>query len=403
MTLHAQWQQLDLLIASQWEHDLHTAYEEDLRKDSSGTLLFLPHPYSSAGGSEAVSPGMSAWDTHFINLALLEHGRHDLVLNHILNYLFEIERYGFMPYGNRTFSTTRSQTPVFPNSIWSYYQATGQRDILHRAYPLLKRELFQSQTGREREDTSAIPQPAAMPGLVYSGKPNMSNDVTALFDGDIRQGTPLITHCALVKYARVLSWMAQELGERAEAMRWQMEAKERTQRIQDLCWNEEAGFFFEYDDEKQQQLPYWSLGAYWTLWAAIATEEQSHRLAEHLVRFEQPYGLTVTDKQYASPHPQFEWVQWGYPTGWAPLHMITVDGLDAYGHHEEARRVAEKFISLLIKVFQETENLYEKYNVVDGNVQLLKERSETVPALHGWTSAAAVILGRRVFTDRLAH
>jgi alpha,alpha-trehalase len=96
-------------------------------------------------------------------------------------------------------------------------------------------------------------------------------------------------------------------------------------------------------------------------------------------------------------------VQWGYPAGWAPLHLITVAGLDAYGHHEEARRVAEKFVSLLIKVFQETENLYEKYNVVDGNVQLPKERSEVVPALHGWTSAAAVILGRRVFTDRLAH
>ncbi len=97
MTLHAQWQTLDSLIASWWEGDLQTAREEDLRKDSSGTLLFLPHPYSSAGGSEAIFPEMYAWDTHFINLALLEHGRYDLVLNHILNYLFEIERYGFMP------------------------------------------------------------------------------------------------------------------------------------------------------------------------------------------------------------------------------------------------------------------------------------------------------------------
>jgi alpha,alpha-trehalase len=399
MTLHAQWQTLDSLIASRWEGDLHTAHEDDLRKDSSGTLLFLPHPYSSARGSTTIFPEMSAWDTHFINLALLEHGRYDLVLNHILNYLFEIERYGFVPNGNRTSSSTRSQTPVFPNSIWSYYQATGQRDILHRAYPLL----FQFQTDREREDTGTISQPAAKPSPVYPAKPNTSNDFTTLLDVDIHQGTPLITSCALVQYARVLSWMAQELGERTEALRWQMEAKERAQRIQDLCWNEEAGFFFEYDYEKQQQLPYWSLCAYWTLWAAIATEEQSQRLAAHLTRFEQPYGLSVTDKLYASPHTQFEWVQWGYPTGWAPLHIITVNGLDAYGHHEEARRVAEKFVTLQLKVFQETENLYEKYNVVDGNVQLPGARNEEVPALHGRTSAAAVLLGRRVFTDRLAH
>lgn len=222
MTLHAQWQTLDSLIASRWEGDLHTALEDDLRKDSSGTLLFLPHPYSSTAGYTTTFPEMSAWDTHFINLALLEHGRYDLVLNHILNYLFEIERYGFMPGGNRTSSVTLSQTPVFPSSIWSYYQATGQRDILHRAYTPLKREYTSYWTGA---------------GL----------DPTALFDADIRQGTPLITSCALVQYARVLSWMAQELGERTEALRWQMEAKERAQRIQDLYWNEEAGFFFETD------------------------------------------------------------------------------------------------------------------------------------------------------------
>lgn len=402
MTLHAQWQTLDSLIASQWDGDLHTANEDDLRKDSSGTLLFLPHPFSSLAGYTTTFPEMSAWDTHFINLALLEHGRYDLVLNHILNYLFEIERYGFMPNGNRTSSNTRSQTPVFPNSIWSYYQATGQRDILYRAYPSLKR-LFQILTDREREDTSTIPQPVTKPGSVYPGKPDTSNDFASLFNRDIRQGTSLITNCALVQYARVLSWMAQELGERTEALRWQMEAKERAQHIQDLYWNEEAGFFFEYDYEKQQQLPYWSLSAYWTLWAAIATEEQSERLAAHLARFEQPYGLTITDQQYANPHAQFAWVQSGYPAGWAPLHIITVNGLDAYGHHEEARRVAEKFVTLLLKVFQQSENLYEKYNVVDGNIQLPTEHNEEVPALPGRTSAAAVILGRRVFTDRLAH
>jgi alpha,alpha-trehalase len=83
--------------------------------------------------------------------------------------------------------------------------------------------------------------------------------------------------------------------------------------------------------------------------------------------------------------------------------MITVDGLDAYGHHEQARRVAGKFVTLLINVYEKTEKLYEKYNVVDGNVLLPKERTDEVPSLHGWTSAAAVILGRRIFTDRLAH
>ena len=43
--------------------------------------------------------------------------------------------------------------------------------------------------------------------------------------------------------------------------------------------------------------------------------------------------------------------QWDAPFGWAPLQMIAVDGLRRYGFHEDADRLALKFVALVAKEF----------------------------------------------------
>ena len=398
---YERWRKLDDQIRLWWDGDIHTAQEEDIRRDEARTLTFLPHPYSSAGGSEAIFPEMYAWDTYFINLALLEHGRRELVYQHILNYLFMIERYGFMPNGNRTFYITRSQTPVFPDSIWQYYLETQDRDILHRSYPVLKKEYLHywladhHQTPTGLATNYDLGDPGIPKNLAAEAETGL--DFSNIFEADVNQCTPLITNSVLVQYAKTLAAIANELGESAEAVQWLEQAEQRGRIMRELCWNEREGFFFEYNYKQQKQLPYWSLSAYWTLWAGVATDEQAQKLVEHLERFEQTYGYSVTDQAYPSPHSQFSWVQWSYPAGWAPLHIMLTVGLDKYGYKKEAERVAQRFLSLLITVFEQTGNLYEKYNVVDGNAHLPFERMHETPTLHGWTSAAGVLLGRRLF------
>lgn len=396
------WQVLDRAIQTWWDGDLHTAHEQDLINDASRTLLFLPSLYSSAGGSEAIFPEMYAWDTYFINLGLLAHGRTDIVRHHILNYLFAIQRWGFMPNGNRTYYLTRSQTPVFHDSIWRYYQATGERDILYLAYPYLKQEYtaywnaphHQTPTGLATNCDLGDPGiDARLAAIAETGL-----DFTALFGPDVRQCNPLITNCALVRYARTLAALAQELGVQDEAEQWRAEAERRGQLIQQYCWNEEQGFFFDYNVVEQRQQPFWSLCAYWTLWAGVATQEQAAKLVSHLHKFEHQHGLSFTDQLYPSPLEQFTWVQWGYPSGWPPMHIITVAGLADYGYSADARRIAEKYVALMVQLYEQNGFLYEKYNVVDGNVDLPFERQHETPPFHGWSSAAAVVLGRYLFS-----
>jgi alpha,alpha-trehalase len=190
--------------------------------------------------------------------------------------------------------------------------------------------------------------------------------------------------------------MATELGWPSEAGEWRAEAEQRAARIRALCWDETLGFFFDYHHVRGRRQPYWSLCGYWALWAGIATPAQARRVAANLAKFEHAHGLAQTAERYPSPHPEFQWVQWGYPAGWPPMHIQTVASLDAYGFHGDAARVAAKYLRLYLDGYRRTGKLWEKFNVVDGNLEFPTERYEVQP-MHGWASAVVVLLGRRVF------
>lgn len=83
-----------------------------------------------------------------------------------------------------------------------------------------------------------------------------------------------------------------------------------------------------------------------------------------------------------------------YPAGWAPLHLIAVDGLDAYGFRDTADRIANRFLALVLTHYRATGRLWEKYNVVDDTLTLPNSRYGNVP-MRGWTAATAAVLGQR--------
>lgn len=420
------WEALDTEIRGWWNHELRHAMEREIRLDNSTQLLYLPFPFLTPSGGKQTFQEMFCWDSYFINRALLAHDRLDLVRYHILNYLFMVERFGYMPNANHAGATTRSQTPVFPDSVWLYYLRSGDRDLLCRAFALLKQE-YRSYWNASHHSTPVglatnrdLGDPRLPPELAAEAETGL--DWTPIYGGDVRRCTPLITNFALVRYARVLALVGNELGLPREANAFASEADARAERIRKYCWNEQVGFFLEYDYIAGKQLPYISTCAYWSLWAGVATRKQAQQLVSNLGRLEQRYGLACTDKAYPDSRsnaayqsmigpdgraavapdvpPEIvggrEWLQWMYPTGWAPEHLLTIQGLDAYGYESHAERIAAKFLGLLLNHYQKSGNLWEKYNVVDGSLVLPNSRYGNVP-MHGWTAAAVALLGRRLF------
>ena len=66
-----------------------------------------------------------------------------------------------------------------------------------------------------------------------------------------------------------------------------------------------------------------------------------------------------------------------------------INSLDNYGYKEDALRVAEKYTKLVEKVYDETGALWEKYNVVEGNINVTGESSDgKMPSMMGWSAGA---------------
>ena len=80
------------------------------------------------------------WDTFFTNEGLIADGLVRTAEDNVENILFLIDRYGFMPNGNRLWYLSRSQPPYAALMVEKVYEATADTAWLRRAFPILEKE-----------------------------------------------------------------------------------------------------------------------------------------------------------------------------------------------------------------------------------------------------------------------
>jgi alpha,alpha-trehalase len=418
--LIARWKKMDDAMRGWWDEDLQRADENGIRRDAdprpviptstdspwshspAKTLLFLPFPYSSGGGSVGSFPEMYGWDIHFINLGLLAHDRTDIVRWNILDQLFMIERYGKMLNGNRTFYETRSQPPLLAMSVEKYLSVKKDDEYLALlAYANLER----SYTGFWNAEGHSTPiglstcrdsGKGSERDLELASEAEAGLDYTPIFGGEIRQCVPIHLNCGLVRQAQVLGSLAERFGWSDKAARWRREADVRADLINKYCWDPDEGFYFEYDYVSKKRLPYYSLSGFWPLWIGIASKEQASRVVDRVKMFDCPYGLTFTDRTYPDVHPDFNNLEWAYPESWPQQQVAVAQGLERYGYHDRAREISRKYMANVITTWERTGLTWERYDGLVGGHNVPVERDPAQP-LHGFSSASAVVVGRIAF------
>ena len=106
------------LSATDVRRFIQTHWHETIRNapDDQETLLGLPHPYTIPTRKGAFQE-LYYWDTYFTCVGLLADGRSDLALANTRNLLAQVDRFGFVPNGNRTYYLSRSQPPYLAASL----------------------------------------------------------------------------------------------------------------------------------------------------------------------------------------------------------------------------------------------------------------------------------------------
>ncbi|HET6864232.1 MAG TPA: trehalase family glycosidase [Candidatus Saccharimonadales bacterium] len=359
------------------------------------SLVGLPKPYlvpSFAKDNEFDYNELYYWDSYFMVQGMLDADHKDLVTGILEDLVTIFKRFKIIPNASRLYLTSRTQPPFLTSFILETYQT----------YHLDKKWLKQ-QMAVAKEEYAVVWMGTRKPNArqVYDGLSRYYDfnylhdiaeaesgwDMTPRFNRKALNYLPIDLNSLLYKYETDFAFVERLLGNDDEANKWDHIAQARRVAVNKLMWSELKGMYYDYNYVKQSRGGVNSLAAFYTMWAGLADERQAAKLVSSLKRFERKGGLATTDAtQVGALVPGAMPVQWAYPNGWAPLHFIVVKGLQRYGYHEDARRIAMKWLKTNLDWFNKHHVFLEKYNVVQPDKPPAKGVYPSQTGF-GWTNA----------------
>ena len=373
------------------------------RKDRN-SLIGLPNPYVIPSDDQHEHYAHEAqyyWDTYFTALGLSDKSHEKLVTGMLENLITLFKRFGGIPNASRTYFTGRSQPPLLTTIIFYIYDTFGKDKkwlldnmaVAHQEYENVWMGNRHPQWHRVYKDLSRYYDINVLHDLAEA---ESGWDMTPRFARNCLDYLPVDLNALLYKYEQDFARLAEISGDEKRANHWRTLAAQRQTTMNELMWGKLRGFYFDYNYQKHDVGSVWSLAAYYTMWAGMASPAQAERLVANLSKFERAGGLTTTTRRIIdmSMFGSLK-TQWAYPNGWAPLHFFVVEGLRRYGYTAEADRISEKWLNTNIGWFQKHGKFMEKYNVVNPNKQPLDGVYPNQSGF-GWTNGVFVHLARQL-------
>lgn len=418
---------MDKHIEELWSH----LVREPKPESKLSTLLPLKFPYIVPGGRFRE---IYYWDSFFTILGLLADDKTEIAENMVHNFAYLIDTYGMIPNGSRVYYLTRSQPPFFSLMVdiicrykkdymwgvqflkqleteYSFWmngikqvpaKTAAEHVVMLDSVSFLNRYYDMDDKPREesyKEDYNlSLKLPEAERPAFFK---NLRSAAESGWDFSSRwfaDGQSLITiqttdilpvdlNCLLYFLEDRLSFFYKQNGDDAHSSMYAEKAAARKELINKIFWNEEAGFYFDYNWKTGKHTMMYSLAAVYPLYFGIASPEQAQKVKEKLQKdFLHQGGLVTT--LYETNQ------QWDAPNGWAPLQWMTIKGLREYGLDDLADEAKTRWLKLNEGVYGRADKMLEKYNVMD--VSLFAGGGE-YPNQDGfgWTNgvAAALISG----------
>ena len=359
------------------------------------SLLGVPNPYLVPSFDETAGFDYNElyyWDSYFMVQGMLDSAHKDLVVGIVEDLLYLLGRFGAVPNASRTYLTGRSQPPFLTTFIFDVYSAYDMGIAwLRRAITLAEAEYRTVWLGTRKPNERLVHKGLSryydINYLHDLAEAESGWDMTTRFGRRALDYLPVDLNALLYKYETDFARAARLFDDEPAAEQWDHAAEKRKRTMNELMWDQTRGLYYDYDYKKKRRGSVSSLAAYFPMWAGLVSKKRAAELVKALRRFENKGGLAATDGLPLSQFvPGSMPVQWAFPNGWAPLHFIVVEGLEKYGYHEDAERIATKWLQANLDWFDEYGVFLEKYNVVNPDKPPQKGVYPSQTGF-GWTNA----------------
>jgi alpha,alpha-trehalase len=393
--------------------ELTVEYIETLNNKPGILALALQQKTYSLQGVPFVVPGgrfneMYGWDSYFIGVGLLIDGKLDKAIAIAENFKYQIIHYGKILNANRSYYLTRTQPPLYSSLLIAIAkEGNVTKDWLrsHLETVILEYNSVWMVQGERLTPTGLNRYKADGVGMPFEVEPGHFDDVLEPFaqkynlpirefekqylartitdpeldlyfvhDRSMRESghdttNRLINTCAnlnsvdvnsfLYKYEKDMEWLINEhfdgaiiVGDKTYTSEyWSEKGLFRKNRMNELCWSEEAGMYFDYDFVNEKQFPFEAATTFFPLWAGLCDDNQAKKLVEiALPQFFKLGGITGSTKESLIGFDENAPLrQWDYPFGWAPHQMLLWEGLLNYNYKEKAKEMVYRWLWLITK------------------------------------------------------
>lgn len=397
---------------------------------STGESSLIGYPYAVPGGRFNELYG---WDSYMIALGLIESNKIDVAKGMVESFIFEIKHYGKILNANRSYYLCRSQPPFLTDMTNIVFDRIGGDNnpsainFLKRAFVAAIKEYKTVWTASPRLDPNTKlscyhPDGIGIPPeteadhfdtilLPYVRKYNCSfeefremynngkvhepdldnfflhdravresgHDTTYRFEGVCADLATIDLNSLLYKYEVDIADAIEKYFDDkfvdpndfsvTTSADWRNLAEQRRETMNKYLWDEESGFFFDYNVKIKKRTSYESATTFWALWSGIASPHQAKMMVEKaLPKLEMLGGLVCCTESSRGPISINRPIrQWDYPFGWAPHQILAWKGLDNYGFGGHATRLAYRWLFIMTKAFVDYNGIVvEKYDVTRG-------------------------------------
>ncbi|MFH0829382.1 MAG: trehalase family glycosidase [Candidatus Kerfeldbacteria bacterium] len=387
---------------------IHDHWNDTVRTSSPNDVveIRLPYPFSvpTAG---PVFHMFFYWDTYFINEGLLRDGQHEQARHNVDDVLFMIDSFGYMPNFVGKGGMTRSQPPVASCMVRALYEFKKDDVWLRAAYATLEKEYLFWMSKRKgprglnhygsSESTAEIAEFGNYVEKRIIRIPKARTERSAFMyhaSAEAESGwdfTPRFKRRCLDFYAVDLNSLlfafennmaeSSRILKNGQSNTWEMAAVQRSQLMNQYCWDDGTGCFYDYDAARQHRSSIMTAATLFPLWLGLASKQQAERIHQNILSLELEHGIVTC---VPGAGHDGETYQWDAPNGWPPLQFTAIAGCLRYGFSDTAKRLAEKYLSCVTINFIRTGNLWEKYNVITGGIDTANEYG--LPPMLGWTA-----------------
>lgn len=200
-----------------------------------------------------------------------------------------------------------------------------------------------------------------------------------------KQGRGVDISSQMALFAEHLISISSLINEKKDIPAYQKFYQETKDAINQHCWNEEDGFYYDLGYGKQIKRKH--IGMFWVLMAGIVPKNKLDRVLSHLTDPKQfwrkfPIASFPADQTGFSEKGSY-WLG----SVWTPTNYMILKGLIRYHQTQLATKLANQYYWSVAEVYKETKTFWENY-APDATTQ----GSQARPDFCGWTAIVPVAL-----------